>query len=106
MAENNNDYIHRIKRAVSTRSPVARREHLVESDSDTRVRRAVENRQPFIEPYPVLLMRRLIHRGYEQLSFLNFLKSQHEMAGAFEPLYFSEVIMFIEIIITRILFLL
>ena len=49
MAENNNDYIHRIKRAVSTRSPVARREHLVESDSDTRVWRAVENRQPFID---------------------------------------------------------
>jgi len=48
MAENNNDYIHRIKRAVSTRSLVAR-EHLVESDSDTRIRRAVENRQPFID---------------------------------------------------------
>jgi len=72
MAENNNDYIHRIKRAVSTRSPVARREHLVENDSDTRVRRAVENRQPFIEPCPVLLTRRLIHGAATSCPFSTF----------------------------------
>jgi len=72
MAENNNDYIHRIKRAVSTRSPVARREHLVESDSDTHARRAVENRQPFIEPSS---FNTPTHPWTYIRSFLNFLKS-------------------------------
>lgn len=48
VTENNNDRIHRIKRAVSTHAPVAPpSERLLESDSDTRTRgRAVENRQP------------------------------------------------------------